>query len=526
VINCRALSAISIAGIIDIDSGPQGDFSEKSHVDKEVTQMYLQNLRLESIKCFEDLEIDFMEDRGKPRLMTVVLGDNGVGKSTLLQAIAITLGGEKVTNLLAERLGNWVRAGSKQGHIQASIRPGDSDPGAPRKRRLEVSYLATGDETVTREDGSFQDKFTILAMPGSELNDLKRTAYSEASKGWLACGYGPFRRLADRLRTSSYFLSDVGDTKVGRFASLFGDDEGLIQLEDWLIELDRRSLVERREGQDTGYRRLHNQLAWTLLQMMPEEGPGSMTIGAEELKTAGLAPEYVKTTAEQGVVCVDSFGNWVPLSQLSDGYQGTMAWVGDLVRRLSRAFPEAEDPLQQEGVVLIDEIDIHLHPSWQRKILTQLRQSFPKIQFVVTTHSPLVAASARDGELILLKREGEHVVATQDYPAVQGWRVDQILTSFWFGLYTARDPETEQELAEYDELLSKRVMGRLTEEEEDQLVSLEKTLSQKLPAPGETREQRELYQRMQAYIERMLSQRGTNDQSTPKQPATSSDALG
>jgi len=313
----------------------------------------------------------------------------------------------------------------------------------------------------------------------------------------LACGHGPFRRFTNK--GSQYFFSDVRDTKVGRFASLFGDEEGLVQLEDWLIELDRRSLVDRREGRDSGYSPLYNQLAWTLRHMMPEEDPRRV-IGAEELRAADLVPEYVRTTAEQGVICVDGFGNWVPLSQLSDGYQGTMAWVGDLVSRLSRAFPEAEDPLQQEGVVLIDEIDIHLHPAWQRKILTQLRQRFPRIQFIVTTHSPLVAAGAKDGELILLKREREHVVAVQDQPAVQGWRADQILTSFWFGLYAARDPETEQQLAEYDELLSERARGRLTEVDEGRLANLEKALRQKLPAPGETREQRELYQRMQAYI--------------------------
>ena len=78
------------------------------------------------------------------------------------------------------------------------------------------------------------------------------------------------------------------------------------------------------------------------------------------------------------------------MSALSDGLK-LMAWVGDLVTRLSQAFPNAENPLEQEGIVLIDEIDIHLHPTWQRQILSQLRRTFPKIQFIVTTHSPLVA---------------------------------------------------------------------------------------------------------------------------------------
>ena len=470
--------------------------------------MYLESLQLENIKCFKDLEINFMEARGKPRLMTVVLGDNGVGKSTLLQAIAITLGGKKITDLLAGRLGNWVRKENKQGEIHAVIRPGDSDTGAPKRRRLEVSYLATGDQPVTLND-IFYDKLTISAKQGDDLQVLNRTAYSEASKGWLACGYGPFRRLTDRAQSSFYFVSDTRDTKAARFASLFGDDDGLIQLEDWLIELDRRSLLAKREGRDTFHSRLFNQLAWTLLHMLPEEGPRSIIGGANDLQAADLAPEYVRTTEDQGVVCLDAFGNWVPISQLSDGYQGTMAWVGDLVSRLSRAFPEAENLFEQQGVVLIDEIDVHLHPSWQRKILSQLRQRFPKIQFVVTTHSPLVAAGAEEGELIVLKRQGDRVIAEPESP-VQGWLADQILTSSLFGLETTRDPETQQQLAQYDELLSKRAEGEL-DERDAQLIRLEEILRQKLPAPAETREQRELYQRMQTYIEQTLSQRETDD---------------
>ena len=136
-------------------------------------------------------------------------------------------------------------------------------------------------------------------------------------------------------------------------------------------------------------------------------------------------------TKEQGILWQDSLGNWVPMSALSDGYQSMMAWVGDLVTRLSQAFPNAENPLEQEGIVLIDEIDIHLHPTWQRQILSQLRRTFPKIQFIVTTHSPLVAGGAKEGEVILLKREGTRVIVESE-PSVQGWRADQILTSDLF----------------------------------------------------------------------------------------------
>ena len=82
------------------------------------------------------------------------------------------------------------------------------------------------------------------------------------------------------------------------------------------------------------------------------------------------------------------------VSQMSDGEKCTMALLGDLARRLALANPEKADPLCGEGIVLIDEIELHMHPSWQRKILNVLKKTFPNIQFIITTHSPVVLSEA------------------------------------------------------------------------------------------------------------------------------------
>jgi hypothetical protein len=468
--------------------------------------MYLQKIQLENIKCFENIEINFTDRREKPRLMTVILGDNGVGKTTLLQAIAITLGGEKVANFLLKSLGtvygpdldSWAKVGSKQGYIRATIYPSKSDTGTS-KSKLQVSYIVTGNEPIEAGDDIFYDRATIAAIPGQDLKPLRRNTYADHTKGWLACGYGPLRRFTDQQ------TSQVKDTKSSRFASLFGENEGLISIEDWLVELDRRALVEERERGSSNYSRMFNQLARTLLQVLPEEQyHAAISVNMPPELTPTDVSTYVKTTTEQGVLWLDSFGNWVTFSQLSDGYQSTMSLAGDLVSRLSRAFPETSNLLEQEGIVLIDEVDIHLHPTWQRKILAQLRQTFPKIQFIVTTHSPLVAASAREGELFVLREEQNRVVV-EPVSSVQGWRADQILTSSLFDLDTTRDPETEQQLARYDELLAMRVGRELNTAQAQELANLEETLRQKLPAPGETLEQRQLQQQMQDYITETLN---------------------
>ncbi len=454
--------------------------------------MYLQKIQLENIKCYENLEINFRDKRNKPRLMTVILGDNGVGKTTLLQAIAITLrGGQESSSTLVTD--QWVRVGTKQGYIEAIIHPGRSDTGGV-KQKLEVKYLVTGDESIEIA-GFFYDQSTISAMPSQDLQILRRTAYADHNEGWLACGYGPLRRFTDQR------MSQVQDTKISRFDSIFGQNKRLIPIEDWLIELDRRALLEEREGLASNYRQMFNQLTWTLLRMLPEENIPQLETDFDIRITD--PSKYVKTTTEQGILWLDSFDNWVRLSQLSDGYQSMMSWVGDLVSRLSRAFPNAKNFLDQEGIVLIDEVDIHLQPIWQRKILNQLRQTFPNIQFIVTTHSPLVAANAKEGELFVLKQEQNRAVV-EPAASVQGWRSDQILTSDLFGLDTTRDPETESYLARYDELLALRAGEKWNPNLAQELTQLENILRQKLPPPGETLEQRQLQQKMEDFITQTL----------------------
>src|SRR6185437_6373893 len=93
------------------------------------------------------------------------------------------------------------------------------------------------------------------------------------------------------------------------------------------------------------------------------------------------------------------------LDQLSDGERSLLAIVADLIRRLSLANPEISDPLLGAGVVLVDEIELHLHPTWQRNVIEKLRTTFPNIQFIATTHSPFVIQSLRAGELINLDPE-------------------------------------------------------------------------------------------------------------------------
>jgi predicted ATP-binding protein involved in virulence len=124
---------------------------------------------------------------------------------------------------------------------------------------------------------------------------------------------------------------------------------------------------------------------------------------------------------------------------------------------------------------LVDEIDLHLHPLWQRKLIGHLSQHFPNVQFIVSAHSPLIvqAASGVNANIALLKEEGDHVVIDNDVTSIRGWRIDQILTSDLFDLPTARPPEFDQAIARRRELLT---MAQLKPKEQLELEKLDKLI--------------------------------------------------
>jgi predicted ATP-binding protein involved in virulence len=133
---------------------------------------------------------------------------------------------------------------------------------------------------------------------------------------------------------------------------------------------------------------------------------------------------------------------------------------------------DSENPLAEPAVVLIDEIDLHLHPKWQRDLLDWLSDLCPNTQFIVTTHSPLIvqAGIARDANFAVCRREGDHVVIDQSIEALDGWRADQILSSDFFGI-PKRSKQDEKDLERRKELIIK---SKLTKSEQKELAELNK----------------------------------------------------
>jgi hypothetical protein len=202
------------------------------------------------------------------------------------------------------------------------------------------------------------------------------------------------------------------------------------------------------------------------------------------------------------VEALTPFG-WVPLRRLGSGYQSQIAWVVDLASRLFERYPDSDDPLSEPAVVLVDEIDLHMHPRWQRDIIRYLTERLPNTQFIVTAHSPLIVQAAEDANLVLLRREGDHVVIDNDPVRLRNWRVDQILTSELFGLESARPPQVDGLLKERRELLSK---GRLSANDRRRLAALDAEIGE-LPA-GESVEDSQAMEIIRRAAARLRDQGG------------------
>jgi predicted ATP-binding protein involved in virulence len=209
--------------------------------------------------------------------------------------------------------------------------------------------------------------------------------------------------------------------------------------------------------------------------------------------------EFANVTTE-GRICFKIEDTIVPTTALSDGYRSILALAGDLVWRLMLAFPESQNPLHEEGIVLIDELDIHLHPIWQRSIAGWLRQQFPNLQFIVATHSPLIAAGAGEDALTLKFdiKEGKSAITTVSNVAAMN--VDRLLQSPAFGLVSPYSPQTQEKIDQYDNLKRKTKRNQ-NEPAELQQLSLFMEEARPFggpPVPGS------LDDRMEKYLEKAL----------------------
>jgi len=218
--------------------------------------------------------------------------------------------------------------------------------------------------------------------------------------------------------------------------------------------------------------------------------------------TSGISLAFDQVDANTNDVLVRTDDGVVSLDVLSQGTSSLMGWVGHLLQRQFDMSANVVSIRQQPAIVLVDEIDAHMHPLWQRLLVTQMKRLFPNIQFIVMTHSPLVAAGLSQEEIMIFRRQPDGISTGHPPIDTRGMRSDQILTSPLFDLDGTRDPEVDRYIARYTELSTQK---DLSADEREELGRVSDVLKLRLPSHQEREEARTASALIEAAVQDRLS---------------------
>ncbi|MFJ9776891.1 AAA family ATPase [Kitasatospora sp. NPDC101157] len=430
--------------------------------------MYLKNVRVRNVRGFHgarQVDLDLTRPDGSYAGWTVLAGRNGSGKSTLLRAVTLAVSGPSAARGLMSGFEEWISDEKSQAVTEVCLHP---DPAEDRfaSGRPPAGTFWAGLQWSAPDPRSAVGRHAQPSLGPVEYKRAKtgaqRGPWADNPVGWFCAGYGPFRRLAGGSGEVQRRMAGSG--AVARLTSLFHEDASLAEGVSWLIEQHLRSLENRP--------------------------------GAAELKRAALAVLGDELLPDDYTIGdVDSDGLWVThdgrsfaLREMSDGYRTVAALVVDILKQLHDTYGalrvdhlDGHPVVTVPGVVIIDEIDAHLHVSWQKRIGGWLKGHFPLVQFLVTTHSPYICQAADPGGLIRLPgpdvEQSPEVVGEDLYERVVFGSGDDAVLSELFGLDSPYSQRAEEARTLLVALEMKIVTGEASEDEQQRYRQLKRTLT-------------------------------------------------
>lgn len=351
--------------------------------------MKIESLSIHDFRRIRELELTFMPG------VNVLVGANGAGKSAVLDCAAI---------LLSRLIG---RVRSSRGTGRFFTESDINNHALATRNEIAVGFRGTPVQwTVAKgkrgQKGQLITRLKELKDQIARLHDDLKDDPSTAIP--IAVYYPVNRAVLDiplRIRRRHPF-----DRMAAYDQALSGDSSSFRVFFEWFRvreDLENERRVDRSEYRDPQLEAVRTAIA----QFLP---------GFADLRVKRSPLRMVVRKEEEELV----------VSQLSDGEKCMLAMVGDLARRMAVANPQMATPLDTEAVVLIDELDLHLHPAWQRLVPDALVETFPNAQFIASTHSPAIVSHLKAESVWMLEREGSEVVARQP-ETTYGQRAGRIL---------------------------------------------------------------------------------------------------
>jgi hypothetical protein len=325
--------------------------------------MLILHLHLRDFHGFVDVTLDLA------RPLTVLVGVNGAGKSSLLDALSVAAGVVAVQML-------------QRPLVVPSLRPMDIRRGADATSIEATLGMGASHARIT----AGAERNGPLAILSNEVSSLPALSQVAAVPAQCLCVY--FHSTRNAAPDLSSRWKDGAPDATTTFDALDGalgdGSAGFVDLFRWFRDREEFENAEKVQ---------RASLAWVDPQLH-----------AVRSAVTALLPGFSGLRVDRSVLrmAVDKDGATLFLDQLSDGERNLLALTADVARRLAIANPGLADALSAEAVVLIDEIELHLHPSWQRTVLGALRRTFPNCQFIVTTHSPQVLSTVPASAIVVI----------------------------------------------------------------------------------------------------------------------------
>ncbi|KFE54180.1 AAA family ATPase [Pseudomonas syringae] len=430
--------------------------------------MEIKSFRLVNVGRFTDLEVAMAPTERHASKVTVLVGNNGAGKTTLLRSVATSLSWFVARIRTEKGSGNRIDENAMRNDASsASI-------------LLEISDAVVFDPDIhspSSKWGISTARKGRKAASVSTLSDLNLLADSyrslltqsnEASLPLVA--YYPVERSVLEIPLKIHAKHT--------FDQLDGYDNSLARGVDfrrffeWFRE---REDNENEKGisaellNDLSHKVAPDSAMWKLLAQ-EHASSRDRQLTAVRVAVEAFMPGFNNLRVKRRPrlhMAIDKEGATLNVSQLSQGEKSMMALVGDIARRLAMMNPALGNPLHGKGIVMVDEVDLHLHPRWQRRLVEQLTTTFPNCQFLLTTHSPLVISDAKD-VLVYVMDDGE----LHEQDSLYGLDANQVLMSVMDT--DIRNPVVQTCL---DELQHFLVRGEL-----DEARTLYRSLTNELPA--------------------------------------------